>query len=73
MTWQAISGRRYRVVTLACAAARRAGSSTSTLLSAANTLSVRSASSTDSTGVAAKGLTLVHFSAQRKRFLWDRG
>ena len=22
---------------------------------------------------AAKGLTLVHFSAQRKRFLWDRG
>jgi hypothetical protein len=22
---------------------------------------------------AAQGLTLVHFSAQRKRFLWDRG
>ena len=24
-------------------------------------------------GAARQGLTLVHFSAQRKRFLWDRG
>ena len=24
-------------------------------------------------GHARQGLTLVHFSAQRKRFLWDRG
>ena len=25
------------------------------------------------TGASRQGLTLVHFSAQRKRFMWDRG
>jgi hypothetical protein len=40
----------------------------STLVTAKAWLLVRCSTSTVS-----QGLTLVHFSAQRKRFLWDRG
>ena len=62
--------RRYKMVPMAKKALSRVSSSASMKAMQRN---MSTTSLCDSEGGMGQGLTLVHFSAQHERFLWDRG
>jgi len=73
VTWQAICGRPYQHLPLASWSAVRWRPAT--MIGALPVVDPGDAacSAAAPTDAVRQGLTLVHFPAQRKRFLWDRG